>query len=79
MIWLPPPAVFFAAFVALALSVPAVAWSLPQSGSGVAPAVRLEPRIQTARDCVRVVDGDTIVLDGGERMRLIGGRRNGYG
>ncbi len=45
---------------------------LPQSGSGVAPAVPIEPRVQTARHCVRVIDGDTIMLDGGERVRLIG-------
>lgn len=75
MIWLPPPAVVFAAFVALALGIPSVAWSHsgePQSGSGVATAVPLESRIRTARYCVRAVDGDTIVLDGGERVRLIG-------
>ena len=33
------------------------------------------PALAFARDqrtCVRVVDGDTIVLDGGERVRLIG-------
>ncbi len=27
---------------------------------------------QTWRTCVRVIDGDTIVLDGDERVRLIG-------
>lgn len=35
----------------------------------------LLPQLVLARDlrsCVRVVDGDTIVLDGGERVRLIG-------
>ncbi len=30
------------------------------------------PRLSDTRQCVRVVDGDTIVLDGGERVRLIG-------
>jgi endonuclease YncB( thermonuclease family) len=27
---------------------------------------------QDWRVCIRVVDGDTIILDGGERVRLIG-------
>jgi len=30
------------------------------------------PSDRTTRTCVRVVDGDTIVLDGGEKVRLIG-------
>jgi micrococcal nuclease len=38
----------------------------------LAPLVACAPRERGMRTCVRVVDGDTIVLDGGERVRLIG-------
>jgi len=30
------------------------------------------PRAQASRTCVRVIDGDTVLLDGRERVRLIG-------
>jgi micrococcal nuclease len=36
------------------------------------PAPPERPRASTERLCVRVVDGDTIELDAGERVRLIG-------
>lgn len=51
----------------LALVVAYVRRELSPPEPGVAPADS-----QALRLCTRVVDGDTLVLDGGERVRLIG-------
>lgn len=50
----------------------------PRAGRGAAPpaaeapAAIAPPADAQARTCKRVVDGDTVVLDGGERVRLVG-------
>lgn len=49
-------------------SAPGVGTALPREETDPPPA----PERATTRTCVRVVDGDTVVLDGGERVRLIG-------
>ena len=49
-------------------SAPGVGTALPLEETDPPPA----PERATTRTCVRVVDGDTVVLDGDERVRLIG-------
>lgn len=49
-------------------SVPGVGTALPLEETAPPTA----PERATTRTCVRVVDGDTVILDGGERVRLIG-------
>lgn len=50
------------------LALSAAAYLKRQTG----PPGRPEQPVSQSRFCVRVVDGDTIELDGGERVRLIG-------
>jgi len=49
-------------------SAPGVGTALPLEETDPPPA----PERAIARRCERVVDGDTVILDGGERVRLIG-------
>lgn len=49
-------------------SAPGVGTALPLEETDPPPA----PERATARRCERVVDGDTVILDGGERVRLVG-------
>lgn len=44
----------------------------PAPPAAEAPAAIAPPADAQARTCKRVVDGDTVVLDGGERVRLVG-------
>ena len=60
-------------FIVLAVAVYLKRESNPPSNLGrIPPASPGVARAANPRVCIRVIDGDTIELDGGERVRLIG-------
>jgi len=46
--------------------------SIPKPAAGAPVPAPVAPRAGTMRTVVRVVDGDTVVLDGSEKVRLVG-------
>lgn len=61
----------FIVLVALVLGLPRGRETRREPPAPSTPRSEVVPRAAT-RTCVRVVDGDTVVLDGDERVRLIG-------